>query len=158
DVHQAVGVEALVELHVAAEIGDAERVAVVGDAGHHLAHDLARAGAALLGARAEAQAVERAADARAHAGDVAHDAPDAGRRTFIGNDLARMVVALVADDRRVALALVLAERDDARVLAGTEDHLRRLGGKPAEQGARRLVRAVLAPQDVETHDLGPAQR
>src|SRR5262249_17768076 len=46
---------------------------------------------------------------------------------------------------------------DAGILAGTQDHLRSPGGEPGEKRAGGLVRAVLAPQDVEADQLGPAR-
>ena len=46
---------------------------------------------------------------------------------------------------RIATAMPVADVDDARALAGPDEHPRRLGGEPAEVRARRLVGAVLGP-------------
>ena len=58
-VHQAVGVEAAVEHHVAAQVRHAERVAVVGDALHHAAHHVARVHARRAGRRSAARPARR---------------------------------------------------------------------------------------------------
>ena len=59
----------------------------------------------------------------------------------MGFDGAGVVVALDADSHGDVVAGV----DHARVLTGPDEHPRRLGGQPAEVGARRLVGAVLGP-------------
>jgi hypothetical protein len=83
DVDEHVAVEARVELGVAAEIRHAERVAVVRDALHHSAYDVAHGDA---GARvSEAQRIEHADHLGAHAHDVAHDAADARRAPSTGS-------------------------------------------------------------------------
>jgi hypothetical protein len=65
-----------------------------------------------------------------------------------------MIVAFVGHHEAIALALVLAELDDSRVLTGTEDYIAGLGGKILlEQTPAALVRAVLAPHDVEDRGL-----
>src|SRR5580658_2425866 len=60
-----------------------------------------------------------------------------------------MVVALDAQRHGDTVASV----DDAGVLAGTDEHLRSLGGKPSQVKSRRLIGAVLAPHDPEESEL-----
>ena len=98
----------------------------------------------------EAERVEHADHLRSHAVDVAHDAADAGGRALERHHLGGMVVALVPHHQRPPLALEGGEVDDARVLAGADDDVRRLGGeKRLERPPARLVGAVLAPERVE---------
>jgi hypothetical protein len=137
-VDEAVVLEAPVEAGVSAQVRHAERVAVVGDAANDAAHDVAHADA-LVGV-AEAQRVEHAGDAGAHAHHVAHDAPDARGRALDGQNLARMVVALVREHEHEVLAR-RGQRDHARVLARAEHDLRRTRREPREEGGASTCRS-----------------
>ena len=155
DVDQAVLVEGAVEVEIAAQIRDPERVAVVGDALNHAAHHVA--GVRRAPRVAEAQRVEHADHLGPHAPHVAHDAPDAGRRPFDRQHLARVVVALVGEHQDQVVARG-GERHDTRVLARPDPNLGRRGREAAEQVTGGLVGAVLAPQDAEQHGFGPRGR
>ena len=155
-VDQTVVVERLVEIDVAAQIGHPEWVRVARDSLHDAARDVAR-GHAALDRMPEAQRVEHAHHLGAHTPDVAHDAAHSGRRTFDRQELARMVVALVRQHQGEILARS-RHRDRARVFSGPDEHLRSARGETLEEMTRRLVGAVLAPQDPEQHGLRPARR
>ncbi len=122
-VDQAVVVEAGMEVDVAAEVGHAQGVAVLPDAVDDLAGDLHACSPFGPFGSAEPQRIEHADDVGAHAVDVADDAADAGRRALDGQDLRRVVVALVRDHDAPALAVDLAEVHDAGVLARAQDHV-----------------------------------
>ena len=134
-VDEDVAVVARVELHLAADGGHADAVAVAADAGDDAAEQLRRA--RVIGA-AEAQRVEAGDGARAHREDVAQDAADAGRRALVRLDEARVVVRLHLEDGGEAVADV----DDAGVLAGALDDARPL----RRAGARRWTRDDLYEQ------------
>ena len=132
-----------VEDGLAADVGQAQAVAVERDAGDDAVHDPRGVGVV---DRAEAQLVHDRDRARAHRDDVAHDAADTGRRTLEGLDVARVVVRLDLEGDRPALADV----DDAGVLAHADhEPLAHLVGdllaELAQVDLARLVRAVLAP-------------
>src|SRR5437762_13793310 len=84
---------------------------------------------------AEAQKIQARDRTRAHGEHVAQDAADAGRRSLIGLDVARVVVALHLEYDREAVA----DRDHAGILARSVDH-RRSGGRQRAQ--RSEVRRV----------------
>ena len=155
DVDEAVPVEGAVEGDLAAQVRHAERVAVARDPLHHAAGHVARLHAAPW--IAEAQDVEHSHDLGSHARHVPHDPADSRRRPLDRQDLARVVVALVRQDEQQVLAR-RGQAHHAGVLAGTDHDLGRARRKAAQQMARRLVRAVLAPQDAEQHRLGPRGR
>src|SRR3954447_19518020 len=91
-VDQAVLLVGVLEVDLAPHRGDADRVAVVADAGHGLLEQVARArGAAHL---AEAQGVEDRDRPRADREDVAQDAADAGGGALERLDRAGVVVRL----------------------------------------------------------------
>ena len=98
---------------------------------------------------AEAQRVQVGDRPRAHGEDVAQDAADAGRRALIGLDVARVVVALHLEDRRLAVADV----DHAGILARAADHPGRLGRQLLQVDARAFVGAMLGPHDREDAEL-----
>ena len=106
-VDEDVAVVARVELHLAADGGHADAVAVAADAGDDAAEQLGRA--RVVGA-AEAERVEARDGPRAHGEDVAQDAADARRRPLVRLDEARVVVRLHLEDGREPVADV----DDAR--------------------------------------------
>ena len=87
-----------IEADLAADVGDADAVAVARDPPDHAAEEVAVAGGfGLVGhvigvERAEAEAVEQGDRPRAHGEDVANDAADTRRRALVGLDRARMVV------------------------------------------------------------------
>src|SRR5690606_29457415 len=89
-VDDAVAVVAVVEGDLATHGGDADRVAVAGDAGDDAIDEPRRL---RMRGRAEAQAVQRGDGPRAHGEHVAEDAADAGRRALVGLDVRRVVVA-----------------------------------------------------------------
>ena len=114
-IDQAVAVVAGVEADGPADRRHAERVAVAADAGDHTGHQMTRARMRRV---AEAQRIEAGDRPRAHGEDVAQDAADAGRRTLVRLDVARVVVALHLEHGREAVA----DRDYAGVLARPLDH------------------------------------
>ena len=151
-VDQAVALVAGLEVDLAADGGDAEAVAVVGDAADDAVEQEALA---RLGELAEAQRVHAHARPRAHREDVADDAADAGGGALEGLDRRRVVVALDLHGHGPAVADV----DDAGVLAGALQDARPAGGEAPEDGPRVLVAAVLAPHqrvDGELHVRGLA--
>ncbi len=148
-VDQRVAGVAVVEEQLAADVGQAEAVAVAADAGHH-ARKHAR-GVGGVGA-AEAERVHDRDRAGAHGQDVADDAADPGRRALVGLDVARVVVRLDLEGDRVAVTDV----DHAGVLADADQQ--RLAVREVAELAQvhlgRLVRAVLAPHDAVHGQLG----
>ena len=124
-----------IEDDLAADVGDADAVAVAGDPADHAAEQVAVAGGRRrigLGVgleRAEAQRVEERDRAGAHGEDVADDAADPGGRALVGLDRARMVVRLDLEDDRQPVADV----ERAGVLARPDEHAtaRRCGSRPS---------------------------
>src|SRR5262249_53985285 len=132
-----------IEAELAADVGQAEAVAVEGDAaddaGQH-AGGVGRAGGA------EPQRVHRRHRAGAHGQDVADDPAHAGGRALERLHVGRVVVRLDLEGDRVPLADV----DHARVLP--DPGQQRVAGwrlvrELAQVQAGRPVGAVLAPQD-----------
>jgi hypothetical protein len=109
-VDERVGLVDRVEVGLAADVGQAEAVAVVADSRDDAVHDTGGVGVV---DGAEAQRVHDRDRAGAHRDDVAHDAADAGRRALERLDEAGVVVALDLERDRPALADI----HDARVLA-----------------------------------------
>ena len=141
-----------VEHHLAADVGQAEAVAVAADARDHAVHD---ARGVRVVDRAEPQLVHHRDRARAHRHDVPHDPSDAGGRALVGLDEARVVVALDLERHRPAVTDV----HDAGVLPHARQqvlaHL--VGGLLAELAQvqlGRLVRAVLGPHHRVHRQLG----
>jgi hypothetical protein len=99
-----------VEHDLAADVGQAQAVAVAADAGDDPGQHAAGVGGV---GRAEAQRVHHGDRARAHRQDVADDAADAGGRALVGLDVGRVVVRLDLEGHRPAVADV----DHAGVLA-----------------------------------------
>src|SRR6202000_2080847 len=120
-VDEDVAVIAGVEAHLAAHRRHAERIAIAADAGDDAADQMSRL---RMLPRAKGKRIEAGDRARAHREDVAQDAADAGGRALIGLDIARVVVALHLEDRRLAIADI----DHAGILAGAADDLR-AGGR-----------------------------
>ena len=142
-VDQRVAGIAGVEDGLAADVGQAQRVAVASDAAHHAVEHAA--GVRGVGG-AEPQLVHHRDRSRAHRHDVANDAADPGGRALVGLDVGRVVVRLDFEGDRPAVADV----DDAGVLADAGQHAgpHLLGGGLAEVPQvhlGRLVGAVLAP-------------
>ncbi len=113
-VDQDVAVVAAMKVHFAADGGNAEGVAVAADAGHHAGDQ--PAGFRVVGS-AKPQGIEHGDRPCAHGEDVAQNAADAGRRTLIGLDVGRVIVALHLEYDRLAVT----EVDDAGVLARSLD-------------------------------------
>ena len=105
-----------VEDRLAADVGQAQAVAVAADAGDDSRQHPSRVG---LVERAEAQRVHHADGARPHGQDVADDAANAGGRALVRLDVAGMVVRLDLEGDGVALPDV----DDAGVLADAGQQL-----------------------------------
>ncbi len=142
-VDQRVALIAGVEDDLAADVGQAQAVAVAANAG-----DDARQHALGVGVvgRAEAQRVHDRDRTRAHRDDVAHDAAHARGRALVGLDVGGVVVRLDLEGDRVALADV----DDTGVLTDADEQrvgLRGLLAELAEVDLGGLVRAVLGPHD-----------
>ena len=151
-VDQRVALVGGVEHQLAADVGQAEGVAVAADAGHDAVHH-ARGVGVVDGA--EPQLVHDRDRARAHRDDVAHDAADARGRALVRLDVGRVVVRLDLERHRPAVADV----HDARVLADADEQvlLHGVGGLVAELAQvvlARLVRAVLRPHDRVHGELG----
>ncbi len=147
DVDQAIVVEAFVEIDVARDIRNADRVAVRADAVDHALRDVALVRSRID--RAEAQRIGDGDHFGAHAQHVAHDAADPGRGAFERHDLRRMIVRFVRDDDAVALAAMLAQMQDAGIFGGAE-HDRRAGRRKILQVmAARFIAAMLAPLRIE---------
>ena len=145
-VDEAVVLVRRLEVDLAADGRDADRVAVVADPGDDVVEEVARA----LGLElAEAQRVEHRDRARAEREHVAQDPADAGRGALERLDGARVVVRLDLERNRPAVA----DRDRARVLARAHQHPLALGRQAPQQLARVLVGAVLGPQQREHRQL-----
>ena len=134
-----------VEHRLAADVRQAQAVAVEADAARHAVHHACGVGVV---DGAEAQLVHDGDGARAHRDDVAHDAADAGRGALERLNVAGVVVALDLEGDGPALADV----DDAGVLPHADHeallHLvRYLVAEAAQVDLGGLVRAVLAPHD-----------
>ena len=144
-----------VERDFAAHVRDADAVAIAGDAAHNPAEQVSvpgscgRIGLVIGVERAEAQAVEQRDRPRAHREDVADDAADSRGRSLVGLDRARVVVRLHLEDDRQAVADV----DDARVLARSDEHALAGGRQAPEQRTRVLVGAMLGPHGAEHAEL-----
>ena len=142
-VDQRVAGVAGVEDGLAADVGQAQRVAVAADAADHAVEHAAGVGGV---GGAEPQLVHHRDRPRAHGHDVADDAADAGGRALVGLDVGRVVVRLDLEGDGPAVADV----DDAGVLADAGQHAgaHLVGGGLAEVAQvhlGRLVGAVLAP-------------
>ena len=149
-VDQAVLLVGRLEVDLAADGGHADRVAVVADAGDGVLEQVARALG--VGGLAEAQRVEHRDRPRADREHVAQDPADPGGRALEGLDRARVVVRLdLEGDAEPA-----ADVDHAGVLARAHEHVRALGGQPAQQLLGVLVGAVLGPHQREHRQLDVA--
>ena len=115
-VHKAVAVIGGVKAHFAPHRRHAKAVTIAANACNDAMHQLARL--AVVG-RPEAKRVHRRDRTRAHRKDVPQDAAHASRRTLIGFDVGRVVVAFHFEDQRLAVADI----NDARILARSADHL-----------------------------------
>ena len=134
------------EVDLAADVGDPDRVAVVADPAHGAVEQVARTDRVEL---AEAEAVEDRDRSRPDREDVAENAADPSRRSLEGLDRARVVVGLDLEGDRVAVA----DGDGAGVLARPHHHPLALGRQPFQQFARVLVGAVLGPEQAEHRQL-----
>src|SRR5581483_6829084 len=140
-VHEAVAGIRLVEDGGAAEVRDADGVAVAADAGDGALERVIR--------RAEPEAVEERDRARTHCDDVAEDAADPRRSALVRLDRRRMVVRLDLERHRRAFP----EVEDAGVLARPLQHALAAGGQPLQKRRRVLVPAVLRPEEREDREL-----
>ena len=146
-IDEDVAVIARVETHLSANRRHAEGIAIAANARNNARHEMARFG--VIG-RAEAQRVERRNRARAHGEHIAQNTANSGRRTLIGLDIGRVVVALHFEDA----GQTIADIDDARIFAGALNNPRRFGGQAAQMQARGFIRAVLVPHGREDAELG----
>ena len=146
-VDEAVLLVGVLEVDLAPHRGDADRVAVVADAGDRALEQVARARGALD--LAEAQRVEDRDRPRADREDVAQDPADAGGGALERLDRARVVVRLDLERARQAAA----DRHRAGVLARPHHDARALGGQRAQQLLGVLVGAVLGPHQREDGEL-----
>ena len=105
-----------VKLGFAADVGQAQAVAVAADAGDDAVDDARRVGVV---DGAEAQLVHDGDRAGAHGDDVADDAAHAGGRALVGLDEGRVVVGLHLEGDGPAAADV----DDAGVLAHADEEV-----------------------------------
>ena len=132
--HEGIAAIGLVPHGLAADVRDADAVAVVADAGDGALE--------IVVVGAEPQPVEQRDRACAHRDDVAEDPPDAGRGTLEGLHRGRMVVRLDLEGDGVPFA----EVDHAGVLTGALQDPFSSGRKALEQEGRVLVPAVLRPE------------
>ena len=96
-----------VEADFAADVGDADAVAVPRNAAHHAAQKMPVAGAVGgIVQGAETQGIEQRDGAGAHGQDVAHDAANAGGRALEGLHRRGVVVRLHLEHHRQAVAEV----------------------------------------------------
>ena len=131
----------VVEHDLAADVRDADRVAVGADAAD-------RAREVVVGG-AEAEAVEERDRPRAHRDDVAQDAADAGRGALERLDGRGVVVALGLEGDGEPVA----EVEHAGVLARALQHARAAARQPLQEQRRVLVAAVLRPEEREDGQL-----
>ena len=120
-VDQRVAEVARVEDDLAADVGQAEAVAVAADAGDHAGQ---HPGGVRGVGRAEPQRVHHRDRPGAHGEDVPDDAADAGGRALVGLHVRRVVVRLDLERDRPAVAGV----DHAGVLARCRPAAGRCGG------------------------------
>ncbi len=151
-VDQRVALVGRVEHDLAADVRQAQAVAVAADARDHAVHD---ARGVRVVDRAEPELVHHRDRAGAHRHDVAHDPADPGGRALVGLDVARVVVGLDLERHRPAVADV----DDARVLAHADQQVLAhlvggLGAELAQVHLGGLVRAVLGPHHRVHRELG----
>ena len=146
-VDEVVAVVARVEARLSGHRRHAERIAIAADARDHAGHEMPRLRVRRLAERDRVEAGDRP---RAHGEHVAQDAADAGGRTLIRLDEARVVVALHLEHAGKPVADV----DDAGILARSLDYPGRLGRQGAQMHLRGLVRAMLVPHRREDAELG----
>ena len=117
------------EVDLAADRGDADRVAVVADPGYRPVEQIpgALGPGSVTDGLTEAQRVEHRDRAGADREDVAQDATDAGGGALKRLDRARVVVGLDLERAHQAVADVHC----AGVLAGTHHHARAFRGQRA---------------------------
>ncbi len=146
-VDQAVLLVRPLEVDLAADRRNADRVPVVADAAHGAVEQVARA----LARRrlAEPQRVEHGHGPGAQREDVAQDPADAGRGALERLDGARVVVRLDLEGAGQPVPGV----DDTGVLARPDEHVLPLGRQRPQELLRVLVGAVLAPQQREHREL-----
>ena len=137
--HRVLGV-AVLEVDLAPDGRHAYAVAVSTDAGDHAIEVPAG-----FRQRTETQRVEQRDRPRAHGDDIAEDASHPGGRALVRLDGRRMVVGLDLENDSPPVA----EADCAGVLTRALQHRRPARGQPAKQSLRRLVRAVLRPENAE---------
>ena len=140
-VDQAIVLVGRLEVHLPADRGDADRVAVVADPADGPVEQVAAAVAGRGRRLPEAQRVEHRDRAGAEGEDVAQDPPHSRGRALEGLDRAGVVMGLDLEGAHEPAG----EVHGAGVLAGPEGHVLALGGKRAEQQLGVLVGAVLAP-------------
>ena len=134
------------EVDLAADRGDADRVAVVGDPGDGVVEQVAGAARAEL---AEPQRVEDRDRPGAHREHVAQDAAHPRGRALERLHGAGVVVGLDLERHGQPVPHV----DGPRVLAGADHHRWALGGQSVQELLRVLVRAVLGPHEREDRKL-----
>ena len=140
-------------MHLAADGGHAEAVAVVRDAATTPSRmRRLRAPVVRIVEAAEAQRIQHGDGARAHGEDVAQNAADAGGRALERLDEAGVVVRFDLEGDDVAAADI----DDAGVLAGALHHEFAARGQLLQMNAGALVGAVLAPHHAEDAEFGVA--
>ena len=122
-----------VEDRLAADVRDADAVAVAADAAHDRRRTARAARSSSSGPKP--QRVDQRDRPRAHREDVAQDPADAGGRALVRLDRRRVVVALDLERDREAVADV----DHAGVLARALQHARAVGGQPARARARECL-------------------
>jgi hypothetical protein len=151
DVDEGIAGVRLVERDLATDGGDADAVAIAGDAGDDSFDDAPRPSAGGSVHRPEAQRVHQRNRPRAHREDVADDSADAGGGTLIGLDERRMVVRFDLEDGGEAAADV----HSAGVFTRALEHARPSSRQLPEVNAGALVAAVLRPhhrEDAEFRD------
>ena len=145
-VDQDIAVITFVEIGLAADCGHADTISVAANASDNPGDKLACLGM-IMGTKA--QSVERRDWPRAHGEDVAQNAANARRRTLIGFDIGRVVVALHLEHTGLAIANI----NHAGIFARALDDLVTLGREFPQMQARGFVGTMLGPHDRENTQL-----
>ena len=150
-VDQRIGRVAFFENTFAANSGNAETVAVVGNPPDHAIHNTrVVSGLRNTGEGSESERIHNGDGARAHGENIAQNAAHAGGRALEGFNVAGVVVGFNLERDYPAAA----NADDSRVLARSLNHILTFGGEFAQVKSRAFVRAMLAPHHAEHAQLG----
>ena len=106
----------------------------------------------------KSQTVETADDAGTHAEDVADDATDSGGGSFVGDDLAGVIVAFVSDDDAPALPVLLFRNFyNSGIFTRSHHDILTFGWQLLQMISRGAVGTVLATLDAQNSQLGESE-